>query len=290
MLKLTPEQRENAEAGGKSPHWRLRLSNRAMIWSDAISGRREAKLQAISDPVLVLADGSPTSALTTVVDDIADRVSHVIAADEGDSTTAIHIDLLQLLGYDPARVAFAHLPALAATGRLAIHNFRNDGIEAETLVNWLGGGARFNLRGLTRKPDPAALPSLNRDVLARRPFDAVADRLPKGATDSFWLAIRGHVDLLTEARHWWDVVNGTIFPPVPPGAGRLIAAARAALPDEPWDTSSWSEWLAMIPANASPDNEAQLRLILTGEEQGPELAALLPLIGRSRALERLRGA
>jgi len=29
---------------------------------------------------------------------------------------------------------------------------------------------------------------------------------------------------------------------------------------------------------------------LTGEDQGPELAALLPLIGRSRVLERLRGA
>jgi glutamyl-tRNA synthetase len=68
----------------------------------------------------------------------------------------------------------------------------------------------------------------------------------------------------------------------------VIEAARAALPDEPWDTSTWSNWLAAM--QASLDQVATLRLILTGEEQGPELAALLPLIGRSRVLERLRGA
>jgi glutamyl-tRNA synthetase len=32
-----------------------------------------------------------------------------------------------------------------------------------------------------------------------------------------------------------------------------------------------------------------LRLALTGRESGPELAALLPLIGRTRALARLTG-
>jgi glutamyl-tRNA synthetase len=93
MLKLTPEQREAAEAGGKRPYWRFRLTNRVLIWNDAISGRREAKLPAISDPILVAADGTPAAALTAVVDDIADRITHVIRADDGDATIGIHIDL-----------------------------------------------------------------------------------------------------------------------------------------------------------------------------------------------------
>ena len=33
-----------------------------------------------------------------------------------------------------------------------------------------------------------------------------------------------------------------------------------------------------------------LRLALTGREHGPDMASLLPLIGRERALERLSGA
>jgi glutamyl-tRNA synthetase len=286
MLKLTPEQRTAAEAGGKRPHWRFRLSNRVLIWTDAISGRREAKLTAVSDPVLVVADGSPSPLLAAVVDDIADRITHVIRADDGDAQTGIHIDLMRVLGQDPAAVGFASLPHLGDTGRLAIRNFRNDGVEAEALVQWLGGSARFDPRGLARIPDPAMLPPLNREVLAHRDFVAVTDRLPPGATEPFWLAIRGHIDLLTEARHWWDVVSGTIYPPIPAGAARLIHAARAALPAEPWDERTWPAWLAVLPPGAG----ATLRLILTGEDQGPELAPMLPLIGRSRVLERLRGA
>jgi len=288
MLKLTPEQRATAEAGGKIPYWRFRLSNRVVTWTDAISGPREAKLTAVSDPILVAADGTPAAALTAVVDDIADRITHVIRADEGDGTTGIHIDLLQALGQDTRAVTFAHLPALGDIGRRAIRDFRRDGVEAEALVAWLLGGSRFSLRGMARIPDPVALPALNRAVLAQRDFASVADRLPPGATELFWLAIRGHIDLLTEARHWWDVVSGTIYPPIPDGTGPLVQQARAALPEEPWDEQTWPSWLAAI--GADPDNTASLRLILTGEEQGPELAAVLPLMGRSRVLERLRGA
>lgn len=289
MLNLTEEQREAAEAGGKQPHFRFRLSNRVLIWNDAIVGRREAKLSAISDPILVGADGTPFAQLTTVVDDVADRITHVIRADEGDATAGIYIDLLQALGGNPAAIGFATLPNAGDTGRLAIRNFRNDGVEAEALRQWLGFGARLNLKSLARVPNPASLPALNHEILARREFSAVADRLPNGATEAFWLAIRGHIDLLIEARHWWDVVSGTIFPPIPAGAARLIHAARAALPEEPWTTDTWAAWLALLPETAGADNATQLRLILTGEEQGPELAALLPLIGRSRVLERLRG-
>jgi glutamyl-tRNA synthetase len=287
MLKLTPEQRATAEAGGKQPHWRLRLSNRVVTWTDAITGQSEAKLPAVSDPILVAADGSPAPALTAAVDDIADRITDVIRTDEGAGMTGIHIDLLQALGWNSGSVTFAHLPALGATGRLSIRDFQHDGIEAEALVRWLVG-ERFSLRRMSRVPDPVALPWLNRALLARRDFAAVADRLPAGATEPFWLAIRGQIDLLTEARHWWDVVSGTIFPPIPEGAAQLMAAARTALPQEPWDPETWARWLGAIPAG--PEEGAKLRQILTGEEQGPELAALLPLIGRSRTLERLRGA
>jgi glutamyl-tRNA synthetase len=289
MLKLTAEQRAAAEAGGKRPYWRFRLSNRVVTWTDAIFGRHEAKLTAVSDPILIATDGAPAAALTAVVDDIEAGITNVIRADEGDGMTGIHIDLLSALGQNPDAVTFAHLPPLGDIGRLAIRNLRNDGIEAETLIHWLGGGAeRFNLRQMAGKPDPVALPWLNRDVLARRDFAAVVDRLPRGATEPFWLAIRGHIELLTEARHWWDVVSGTIFPPFPDSASAFIPAARAALPPEPWASGTWPAWLAAIPVSA--DQAAALRLILTGEERGPELTELLPLIGRSRVLERLRGA
>ena len=72
--------------------------------------------------------------------------------------------------------------------------------------------------------------AVNRRVLRGMAFSAVADRLPGGATETFWLAVRGSLDLLRESRGWWDVVAGTIVPPVVEGEQELLAAAEALLP------------------------------------------------------------
>ena len=71
-------------------------------------------------------------------------------------------------------------------------------------------------------------------------------------------------------------------------------ADRAAdmLPEEPWDGSTWSAWTAEVKSATGAKGRAlfhPLRLALTGADSGPELKALLPLIGRDKALARLKG-
>jgi glutamyl-tRNA synthetase len=134
---------------------------------------------------------------------------------------------------------------------------------------------------------------INRRVLGKLDFTAVADRLPQGATEAFWLAVRGSLDLLKEARGWWDVVAGTIVPPVVEGARDLLLIAASLLPPEPWDNTVWANWIAALQQATERTGDAliaPLRLALTGEDSGPELAALLPLIGRPRAATRLATA
>jgi len=155
--------------------------------------------------------------------------------------------------------------------------------------------AGFTLpRGPASTPfESARLLRTNRRLLAAMPFPRVADRLPAGATEAFWLALRGQVDLLSEARGWWEVVAGTIVPPVIEGAQSLLHAARATLPPEPWDPevfAHWCEALAAATGEAPAAFEPVLRLALTGEETGPALSALLPLMGRTRAALRLQVA
>jgi glutamyl-tRNA synthetase len=123
------------------------------------------------------------------------------------------------------------------------------------------------------------------------PFAAVSDRLPSGATEAFWLAVRGNLDRLTEARGWWDVVAGTIVPPVIEGEREFLHLALDRLPPEPWSTAVWATWInAMKQATGRQGDTLTLplRLALTGEAEGPELYDLLPLIGRVRAANRLR--
>ena len=69
-------------------------------------------------------------------------------------------------------------------------------------------------------------------------------------------------------------------------------AAAALLPPEPWTADTWGVWTNAVKAATGAKGRAlfhPLRLALTGLENGPELKALLPLIGRARTVERLAG-
>src|SRR6185312_4435825 len=105
----------------------------------------------------------------------------------------------------------------------------------------------------------------------------------------FWMAIRGNLELLSEARGWWDVVAGTIVPPEI-DEHELLVAALHALPPEPWNDAVWQDWTAALSRATGRQSGAltlPLRLALTGEDRGPDLHDLLPLIGRARAVNRL---
>ena len=105
--------------------------------------------------------------------------------------------------------------------------------------------------------------------------------------------MRGNLDMLTEARGWWDVVAGAIVPPHLPEEAEFLRQALDALPAEPWADDVWTTWTGTLKAATGRKGRAlfmPLRQALTGEEHGPELRALLPLIGRARAAARLREA
>lgn len=293
MLSLTPAQRATAEAGGKRPHWRFRLSDGAVTWTDRVLGRREAKLTAMSDPVLVQADGQPAPLLAAAVDDRDLAITDLIRAEENATDTGIYLDLLVSLGVRRPP-SIASIPSLDGEkqsgpkqGNRPVRDMRGDGVTAGALSDWLVGDAdRLDWRALRVAPDAAMLLALNRRVLASTDFETVADRLPPGATEVFWLAIRSAIDLTGDAAVWWDIVSGTIPPSDARSAPDLPPQALLGLPDEPWDTTTWAAWLAAIPG-AGPDAATTLYRLLTGEEAGPDMAGLLPLIGRERVRRRL---
>jgi glutamyl-tRNA synthetase len=316
MLKLTDKQRIDAEAGGKKPHWRFKLSGRTLAWQDLILGPREATLAAVSDPILVRADGMPSPILASVVDDIDYGTTHIIRGEDNAGNTAVQIELFEVLRGPKKPIRFGHLPALSDSGKtapggrkagnLALRGLRNDGVEPCAIAACMTGiaaadGAVLPLNDLVGGFELADLAAsgfnvtemlaINRRILAGMDFASVSDRLPDGATEAFWLAIRGNLDLLKEARGWWDAVAGTIVPPVIEGARHLLLQAEALLPEEPWDNTVWCKWistLAEATGATGDDLLTPLRLALTGEDSGPDLANLLPLIGRPRAASRLR--
>ncbi len=318
MLKLTEAQRAQAEANGKIPYWRFKLSDSTVEWTDIVLGRRGVKLPSLSDPVLIRADGTFLYTFTSVVDDIDSAVTHVVRGEDHVTNTGVQLDIFSALGANPSRLTFAHLPLLIDSdgGKLSkrleglsLRALRQDGVEPGAIVAYLARlgtslspepasletlAADYDLSRVSRSParfDMRQLLALNRRVLQSATFEQVRERLPSSATPAFWDAVRGNLDLLSEARHWWAVIAGEVVPPVQDGQSDFFRDALAHLPPEPWDAGTWGAWTDTLKTLTGRRGRAlfqPLRLALTGEEHGPELASLLPLIGHERAATRLR--
>jgi glutamyl-tRNA synthetase len=315
-LNLTPEQRATAEANGKRPDRRFRLSDGAAAWQDLVLGSRVVKFATVSDPVLIRADGTPLYTFTSVVDDADHAITHIIRGEDHVTNTAVQIDLFQAITKNPLP-RFAHLPLISdaggeklskRVGSVSLRSMRKDGIEAPAICAYLArlGTNKdpaplalaalvdaFNIADFGRSSprfDPKQLLALNRKFLHALPFEAVKDRLPEKADEKFWLAIRGNLDLLTEARLWWNVVAGDITPPDLPAEAGFLRQAALLLPEEPWGEETWKNWTTAVATATGAKGRAlyqPLRLALTGEDHGPEMAALLPLMGQKLVAERL---
>jgi len=315
-LALTPAQIESALQNGHRPHWRFKLSAGEATWIDLILGQKRVKFATVSDPVLIREDGTPLYTFTSVVDDVDHQITHIIRGEDHVTNTAVQLDIFAAL--TTATPKFAHLPLISGgegeklskrIGSASLRGMRKDGIEPAAITAYLArlGTSKdsapiplaeliktFNIADFGRSSprfDPHQLLALNRKFLHHLPYDSVKDRLPEAATEAFWNAIRGNLDLLTEARHWWDVVHNDISTPNQPDQKTFLEAALQTLPPEPWDAETWKTWTQTL-ANATGARGRALyhplRLALTGEDSGPEMAALLPLIGPGKTAERLR--
>lgn len=319
-LKLTAEARAALEAEGRKPHWRFKLSPTTVIWEDLVRGTCQVDATSLSDPVLVREDGSYLYTLPSVVDDIDMAITHVIRGEDHVTNTAVQIQITQALGALPPRYAHHNLLTTIGgeglskrMGHLSLKALREEGQEALAVAALavLTGSSDavkpvasaeelrdlFDLAHISRGPakfDPDELSHLTARTLHLLPFAAVEKRLAAlgvAAGESFWLAIRGNLEKLGDAALWHRIVAGSIEPPA--GEPDFLDAAVAHLPAEPWSQATWKDWTDALKAATGRKGRAlfmPLRLAVSGLDHGPELAQLLPLIGRERVLERLDAA
>ncbi|HZH26831.1 MAG TPA: glutamate--tRNA ligase [Azospirillaceae bacterium] len=320
-LRLSEAEKAALQASGRPPHWRFRLDHEAVEWDDLVRGPQHFDGVALSDPVLFREDGRPLYTLTSVVDDIDFAITHVIRGEDHVANTAVQIQIFRALGGDVP--TFAHMPLLTDAqgqglskrlGSLSVASLREEGVEPLALAVLLAKlgtsdaiepreslavlAEEFDLSRISRNPpkfDPEELKRLNARVLHMLPFDAVAGRLHalglEDADAPFWEAVRGNLERLPDAVDWWHAVHGPMTPVRPDPA--FLRTAAVHLPPEPWDVGTWGEWTTAVKAATGAKGRAlflPLRLALTGREHGPDLATLLPLIGRERAEKRLIGS
>lgn len=321
-LTLTAQTRARFEAEGRRPHWRFLLERRPIHWTDIIRGPAHIDCASLSDPVLIREDGSFLYTLPSVVDDIDLAITHIIRGEDHVANTGVQTQLFEALRAQAPQFAHHNLLVSAEgaglskrAGSLSIAALREEGyepmavaalatltgscdaVQAMRSLNELAG--RFDLAHVSRNParfDPADLAALTHRTLALHTYDDVRERLAAHdivgfKAEPFWCAVRGNLARFDDVTTWWRVVDGEIEPQREDEA--FLARALDLLPSEPWDETTWSRWTGAVKAVTGCKGKAlfhPLRLALTGAETGPELAALLPLIGHAKAAARLAGA
>jgi glutamyl-tRNA synthetase len=141
--------------------------------------------------------------------------------------------------------------------------------------------------------DDADLATLNAKILHVMPFDAVATRLPYGMNASAWDAIRPNISTLADVAEYWAVVEGPIAAHVDNGDIEYVAVARDIIATLDFTDNPWGALTSKLKADTGRVGKAlflPLRRALTGMDHGPDMGALLPLIGRDAALARLTAA
>lgn len=319
-LALSDADRAALEAEGRRPHWRFKLDHDAPIeWTDLIRGPQHFDPRLLSDPVIRRADGSWLYMLPSAIDDIDMGITHVVRGEDHVSNTAAQVQMFVALDAPPP--AFAHEALLTGAegklskrlGSLGVAAFREQDIEPIALIALLARIGTsdpvepvtavapllesFDFARFGRAParfDEAELAALNHRIVHLLDYDMVRDRLPGGMDAAAWDAIRPNCETVGQAADWWAIVTGPLAPPALGEEDRaFIARAAETLAALPWDGAIWRALTDALKGATGRKGKAlflPLRHALTGREHGPDMNALLPLIGRDPALERLRAA
>ena len=317
-LNLTDEDRARLEAEGRTPHWRFRLDGRPVQFDDLIKGPQTVNTASMSDPVLIRADGSYLYTLPSVVDDIELDVTHIIRGEDHVSNTGTQIEIFEALGATPP--TFGHHNLLTDAqgqgfskrlGSQSIADFREEGYEplAIAIVATLTGTGLSvevydNLDAIAEKLDfsmishgsarfdPAELDTLNARMLHAMPYADAAPRLSALGLEgeAMWTLLRENLVKFPDIVEWSKLLTGPVEPVVAEEDRDFLALAKAMLPPEPWDDSTWSHWTNALKASTGRKGKGlflPLRMALTGRHDGPELKSLLVLLGRKACLDRL---
>ena len=317
-LDLTDNQKAAYEAEGRRPHWRFKLDGKRVAWEDLARGHAEVDTASMSDPVLIREDGLFLYTLPSVVDDIEMDITHVIRGEDHVTNTGAQIEIFEALGGPVPE--FAHMPLLVGAdgqalskrlGSLSISEMREQGYEPIAITSHLGRigtsdplevapsvealGASFAFSKMGRSParyDTADLDRLNAQALHAMDYSAARPRLEVLGSDmgeDVWNAIRPNLQKFADVVDLERMIRGPVKPVI--GDSAFAAAALEVLPAEIGD-DAWSVWTNAVKEKTGAKGKAlfmPLRHILTGQPHGPDMATLVPMIGRERIVKRLRG-
>jgi len=311
-LNLSDDEKAALRAERGDGVWRFKLDQERIEWTDGILGDISIDAASVSDPVLIRGDGQILYTLASVVDDTDMGVTNVVRGSDHVTNTATQIQIMAALG--KSHPSFAHHSLLTGPqgealskrlGTLALRDLREQGVQPFALLSLmarLGSSDPVELRtemeslvegfdigkfgSAPTKFDVQDLFPLTGRYLQTLPVSAVADEIaalgvPAEKAELFWTVTRENIETMKDLAGWWDLFRDGAEPVIEEGDAEFIADAMALLPEMPFDETTWSSWTAAVKEKTGRKGRGlfrPLRLALTGQESGPEMAAVMPLL------------
>src|SRR5690349_3157731 len=113
-------------------------------WVDLVRGEISFPNESLEDLVLVRADGRPTYNFASPMEDVWDRITHVIRGEDHVSNTPKQINIIRAVGAEPP--VYAHVPNVMGPdgkklskrhGATGVDELRAEGYYAPALMNFL---------------------------------------------------------------------------------------------------------------------------------------------------------
>jgi glutamyl-tRNA synthetase len=319
--QLTAAQRAEREGRGLRPTLRFAVpADQVIEFTDVVHGPQRFVSGDIGDFIIRRDDGTASFFFCNAVDDSAMGVTQVLRGDDHLTNTPRQLMLLDALRM--RRPGYGHVGLLVGTdgaplskrhGSTSVDEFRERGFLPAAVLNhlfrlghasdvdgWLSIAdmpAHFRPEHLGRAParfDESQLMHWQKETVERMSVGQVVSWLGSGDPVDFVEWVRHNVVLPADAARWRAVVYGDLPPlgeherGIVAAAGPgFFAAAAAALDQASTDFKTLTKILKDSTGRKGSDLYMPLRVALTGQEHGPELASLLKLMPLPTARRRL---
>jgi glutamyl-tRNA synthetase len=143
--KLAYQLLEEGKAYEDDGALRFRMPDEGVTaWDDVVLGRIEIPNKELEDTIILRSDGRPTYNFASPVEDVQDRITHVLRGPDHVANTPKQINILKALGADLP--IYGHVPNVNGDdgkklskrhGAVTVDEFRRDGYLPAALVNYL---------------------------------------------------------------------------------------------------------------------------------------------------------
>lgn len=316
------------KAAGIEPTIRFKMPSGPISFVDGIQGPKVFQGKDIGDFIIKKGDGSSVFMFCNAIDDSLMGVTHVVRGEDHLTNTPRQLAILKVLSlrmpdyaHFPMVVGKDGKPLAKRNGSTPIQLLREQGFFPESITNYMARlghtystsdilsieelATRFSVTNVARSAshfDTEHMLHTQKMVLAQKDTATLIEWMrAHGVTgletfeaEAFIRTIRNNILFPNEAQHFiaqwaepkfdWETLGAEAASLTPAFLAAVTAILQEGFPD-------YATMVASLKQKTALQGRAlfmPLRILLTGETKGPELAEVWGLLGQKRVEERVK--